>query len=85
MSHDPMLEYDLSLCLNDKAAFIRRIEKSVYDSNVNGLEGQKECLRIAQKCIEENDDVENSNLMSQLVSSIHLHFCNIIQRRLDDN
>ena len=83
MSHDPTLEDDLSSCLNDKVAFIRRLGTSVYNSNVHGLEGQKECLRIAEHCIKRHD-VTNSMNMSQLMSSINLHFFNIIQRKVND-
>ena len=82
MSHDPTLEHDLSSCLNDKVAFLKRLATSVYNSNVHGLEGQKECLIIAEKCIKMHD-AENS-ISSQLMSSINLHFFNIIQRKLDD-
>ena len=43
-AHDPKLEEELIMKLTDKVAFIQRLEKSVYNTDVNGLEGQKRVL-----------------------------------------
>ena len=64
-AHDPKLEEELIMKLTDKVAFIQRLEKSVYNTDVNGLEGQKECLRIAFRCID---------AQAELKSAVQLHF-----------
>ena len=52
-----MLESDLSTILNEEESqeqhmkIISRLRESIYNRNVNGLEGQKEAINVALKLI----------------------------------
>lgn len=82
-THDPMLESDLSKILDEEESqnqhkkILLRLHESIYNRNVNGLEGQKEAISIALKLI-----VKVQPYKFKLKHSIMNQFSNIIERKI---
>jgi len=83
-THDPMLESDLSTILDEEESpdqhkkILLRLRESVYNRNVNGLEGQKEAINIALNLI-----VKVQPYKFKLKHLIMNEFSNVVQRKIE--
>lgn len=81
-AHALTLRDHLLASLHDETVLLHILRESIYNSDINGLEEQKQCLQIALHCVKNN--ISEIPRQRRLTQRIALEFQNIIMRRIVD-